>query len=433
MSAETAVLAYIEDHQGEMFDCLSRLIQINTENFIHSGNEEACAVYLRQLYEQAGMHAEIYYPDHVIPRAHPGYIPNRGTDKRPNVAGMVKGTQGARRLMLAAHTDTVPIGDPHTWTEPPLGGTLKNGRIYGRGSNDNKFGLASAFFALDAIRRCGIRLKQDVILSAYCDEEYGGGNGSVASCIKYPCDTYINLDGGNSEIWVASVGGQGFTAEIEAMEPQDTCELIVDGLGVIRDSLRPFAQNRYDELSHNPYYQGTDIHRSCFRITAFNCGNLGIGLSEGKLDFVFYTDKLKAQVLSELSGAERAITAACSAMGIRFNGFRPVTRYFDYACAREDDPSITLMRDCSGDATGTKARLSGACLSDYFLYLQYGSASSFSYGILRDFKLPGGAHQPDEYVECRELVNHAKSLGLYLLRWCGYEPCAYAASAAGGL
>ena len=46
-------------------------------------------------------------------------------------------------------------------------------------------------YALKAIIKCGLKLKQGVILSAYCDEEYGGGNGSITSCVKYPCDVYI--------------------------------------------------------------------------------------------------------------------------------------------------------------------------------------------------------------------------------------------------
>lgn len=421
MSAESFVLSYLEAHQDELFDCLGRLIRINTENFIHTGNEADCAKFLYKMYADAGLEAEIYYPDQVIPPGHPGFITGRGTDKRPNVAGVYTGTERSQRVMLAAHTDTVPIGDPNTWTMPPLGGVQKDGRIYGRGSGDNKFGLASAFFALDAIRRCGLKLKQDVVLSGYCDEEYGGGNGSIASCVKYPCDTYINLDGGNGEIWICSIGGQGFTAEIEATEPQDSCELIVDGLCKIKDSLKPFQQNRFNELSQNKYFKGTDMHRSCFRITSFHCGDMGTDLSRGKMDFVFYTDKAREQILAELSAIETSVKTALEALGIRFSGFTPVTRYFDYECAPADDPAILLMMECDADVHGKKAKVSGACLSDYFLYLQYGSRSSFNYGILRDFKLHGGAHQPDEYVECRDLLNNAKALCLFLLRWCGVD------------
>jgi len=41
--------------------------------------------------------------------------------------------------------------------------------------------------------------------------------------------------------------------------------------------------------------------------------------------------------------------------------------------------------------------------------------------VLRDFKLPGGAHQTDEFISCEEFVNLTKSLALFLLRWCGVE------------
>ncbi len=77
------------------------------------------------------------------------------------------------------------------------------------------------------------------------------------------------------------------------------------------------------------------------------------------------------------------------------------------------------MQDCITKITGSKAKIAGACLSDYFLYLQYGSRSSFGYGILRDFMLYGGSHQPDEYIECKDLVNCTKAISLFLMQWCG--------------
>ena len=355
MTAEQRVFSYIENNQNKLFDYLKQLIQINSENFFTYGNEEACAEALCRMYEGLGLSAEKYYPDTIVDKSHPGYLEGRGTDKRPNAAGVYKGADGGRRVMLAAHIDTVIIGEPDKWTHPPLEGIIKDGRIYGRGSGDNKSGLAASLFALKAIMDCGLKLNQDVVLSGYCDEENGGGNGSVASCIKYPCDVYLNLDGGNNEIWLSSVGGQGLASEITAVEPQDSGELIIDGLNIIKNYIKSFEKNRYEELGENKYYKGTDAQRSCLRIVTFKCGEFGTDLSHGKMDFVYYTDKTKDEITNELAEIERMAKDDLLKMGINFNGFKPVTRFFDYECVAEDDPAVLLMMDCIEETQGKKA------------------------------------------------------------------------------
>lgn len=65
-----------------------------------------------------------------------------------NLIFTVPGTGEAPRLVLSAHMDTVPVGDH--WTVDPLGGELRDGAIWGRGSCDMKAGLAVAIAQLEA-------------------------------------------------------------------------------------------------------------------------------------------------------------------------------------------------------------------------------------------------------------------------------------------
>ncbi|NLE20095.1 MAG: hypothetical protein GX623_04685, partial [Clostridiales bacterium] len=50
-----------------------------------------------------------------------------------------------------------------------------------------------------------------------------------------------------------------------------------------------------------------------------------------------------------------------------------------------------------------------------------GSPCSVSYGVLQDFKMEGGAHQPDEFIYLKDFLNHAKALGLFMMRWGGLQ------------
>ena len=417
-NVERQLLAYIDANAERLYSLLQQLIAIETVNHITHGNESACTPLIKNWYQGLGLETEVYFPDDII-HNHAAFLPNRGTDKRPNVAGVYSGLMGKRRLMLAAHTDTMPLGKLSDWRHNPLGGEIVDGKLYGRGSGDNKFGIATGVFLLEALRNLGIRLNQDIVLSAYCDEEYGGGNGSIASCVKYPCDMYINLDGGNSsrEVWTCAVGGQILACRLEAFEPQDSGSLIIDGLNIVKEQVEAFGQRRRSELGTHPFYRGTDMERSAMRILQFRCGEEGSDLSEGDFEFVFYTVSQKETIDNEILEMSQKLHAMLKDMGINFSGFLAQCRYFDYIKADESDPAIRLLLDCAGEVEGTPVHAAGSCLSDYFLYFKYGSPCSVSYGLLRDFKLEGGAHQPDEFIFCRDFVNHTKALGLFLLRW----------------
>jgi acetylornithine deacetylase len=74
-------------------------------------------------------------------------------------------------VLLSGHTDVVPV-EGQAWTLPPFAGTLRDGRIYGRGACDMKGFVACAVVALlDAAR--GEPLKRPLQLALSHDEEIG--------------------------------------------------------------------------------------------------------------------------------------------------------------------------------------------------------------------------------------------------------------------
>jgi succinyl-diaminopimelate desuccinylase len=91
---------------------------------------------------------------------------------RVNVIGSRRGSGGGPVVHLNGHFDVVPAGDG--WTLDPFAGTIRDGRIYGRGVCDMKAGIAAAVFAMDAIARSGIELPGAVEISGTVDEESGG-------------------------------------------------------------------------------------------------------------------------------------------------------------------------------------------------------------------------------------------------------------------
>ena len=88
---------------------------------------------------------------------------------RVNVIGILKGSGGGRSLLLNAHMDTVGV---EGMTIDPFEGQLRDGRIYGRGSQDMKASLAAMMAAAKALVDAGITLKGDLLITAVADEEH---------------------------------------------------------------------------------------------------------------------------------------------------------------------------------------------------------------------------------------------------------------------
>ena len=89
-----------------------------------------------------------------------------------NVIGALRNSPARPLLHFNGHFDVVPVGDG--WTVDPFAGIVKDGKIYGRGATDQKAGIAASIYAIEAIRRCGIRLRGTVEQSGTVDEESGG-------------------------------------------------------------------------------------------------------------------------------------------------------------------------------------------------------------------------------------------------------------------
>lgn len=66
----------------------------------------------------------------------------QGDKGRANLVATLDSGRAGPHLVFCGHCDTVPLGD-REWKKLPFGGTIEDGRIYGRGSCDMKGGLAA--------------------------------------------------------------------------------------------------------------------------------------------------------------------------------------------------------------------------------------------------------------------------------------------------
>ena len=88
-------------------------------------------------------------------------------------AGCIDYGCGEEMLGVVAHVDVVPEGEG--WIHPPYAAEIADGRIYGRGTMDDKGPAVCAIYALAAIKAAGIPMRRRVRIILGTNEETGWG------------------------------------------------------------------------------------------------------------------------------------------------------------------------------------------------------------------------------------------------------------------
>lgn len=87
---------------------------------------------------------------------------------------------GLAPILFTAHMDVVPIeqGTEDDWEHPPFAGVVADGRIYGRGSLDDKQGVMSILEAAESLLAEGFVPPRTLVFAFGHDEEISGKEGA---------------------------------------------------------------------------------------------------------------------------------------------------------------------------------------------------------------------------------------------------------------
>jgi succinyl-diaminopimelate desuccinylase len=91
---------------------------------------------------------------------------------RPNIIARIKG-KSKKTIWIVSHMDVVPEGDEKLWDTPPFKAVVKDGKIYGRGSEDNGQSLVASLMAGKSIIELGLEPEYTYALAFVSDEEMG--------------------------------------------------------------------------------------------------------------------------------------------------------------------------------------------------------------------------------------------------------------------
>ncbi|MDO9508938.1 MAG: YgeY family selenium metabolism-linked hydrolase [Thermovirgaceae bacterium] len=146
-------------------------------------------------------------------------------DSYGSVAGSITFDEDGPTLLFEAQMDHVDVADPFEWEFYPFGGILKNGRIYGRGSTDQKGSLAAmacaaSFLKEDRPQGCGGKI---VVAATVHQERMEGASSRL-------------VDGNHRPDYV--VTGEASALRIERGQ-RGRAEIILETLGKTAHSAHP--------------------------------------------------------------------------------------------------------------------------------------------------------------------------------------------------
>ena len=148
------ISAWVDAHKDEMLEDICELCRVNSEKMpaeedmpFGPGTAE-CLDMALDMAEGYGFETCDY----------DGYV------------GCVDMNELPHQLDILAHLDVVPAGEGWTVTEP-FKPVLKDGKLYGRGTADDKGPAVAALYAMRAVKELGIPLKKNVRLILGTDEE----------------------------------------------------------------------------------------------------------------------------------------------------------------------------------------------------------------------------------------------------------------------
>lgn len=141
--------------EDELLDIFSKAVDIPSTN--PKGNEKPMCEYMESLLKQNDIE----------------YFTVPVEDNRYDIIAGLGGKSNEDAVVFTGHMDVVPVSDDEMkrWNTPPFSSTIKDGKLFGRGSADMKSGLISAVYSMILLKRHNITPERDIILAATIDEE----------------------------------------------------------------------------------------------------------------------------------------------------------------------------------------------------------------------------------------------------------------------
>lgn len=396
----------IEALEPQMLETLSALIAIPAVSPADGGEgEHDKALYLAAKVEELGFGKPETY-DSPDPSAKGG--------ARPNLVVRIPGRTD-RRLWIVSHIDVVPEGDRSLWENDPFKAVKKDGKIYGRGSNDNCQELVASLYAAVALAKLGVKPEYEICLCFVADEEMGSFHG-IQHLIKqglFRADDLVMVpDMGNSNgdfIEVAEKSIAWF--EFELLGDQVHASMPQLGKNACR------AANEFcfslDNALHSAFPESDELFEppvSTFEPTRRSKNVANVNTIPGRELFCFDCRVLPHVPLAEI---EKVVSAEAKKIeekhGVKVN-VKLLQREQAPQPTAVDAPIVKLTERAMAQVLPVTPRVGGVGGGTCAAYFRRQEIPAAVWGQASDT-----GHMPNEYTVIEHLINEAKVFALMML------------------
>jgi len=413
------ILDEVENLRDEMVETLVELIKIPaiSPDYSYEGEYDKAQKLLEIIKDWPFDKVEVYNaPDE---RAKNGV--------RPSILAYYYGEKGEEspRLWILTHIDVVPPGDLSRWESDPFEPVVKDGKVYGRGSEDNGQSLVASLYAVKAMMNLGIRPNRTVILAFVSDEETGSKYGVEWLMKNHPelfkkDDLVLVPDGGNEEgtfIEVAEKSILWFRVKVKGRQVH--ASMPDKGLNAHRVALD--LAYHLDSLLHEKYSGRDELFdppESTFEPTMVKNPADSPNIAPGEHEVVFDCRILPRYDIDEiLKDAERLAEEIKEKYRKEFDGTALPEIEFE-VLQRMDAPEptdpnseiVVLLKEALRKLRGKEAKVGGIGGGTFAAYFRKLGIPAVVWATLDET-----AHQPNEYAKIDNMVEDAKVMAALTL------------------
>lgn len=335
---------------------------------------------------------------------------------RPNILAKKNGPEEGT-VWIVAHMDTVPVGDLDDWDSPPFEPRIENGRIYGRGTEDNGQAVISSMFASKFLDKNKLT-KRSIGIAYVADEEITSAMG-IAYLLDNGCfsekDVFIVPDWGSpggmhievaekNLIWlnfeITGKSTHGSTPDKGANALRASSHLIVE---LDKAFGKEFPESNPMFIPSKSTFEPTRSIATVENVNTvpgYHEFSMDIRLlPEYDLDDVVITARRIASCISEKYGTDITI--------------REIQRHQSGKQSSTEDPAYLALRDSVKHVTGrepTPVGVGGATCANFFRVKGYNAYVWETGG--------GTLHTPNEYVEIENIITDAKVFATLFYKLC---------------
>ncbi len=344
---------------------------------------------------------------------------NRDLSNMPIVAGRRPGAGKGRSLILNGHYDVVPPGLRENWTSDPFEAVVRDGKLYGRGANDMKGGIAAMIQAVRFILKAGVEPGGEIIVQTVPDEE-ASCMGTLSCCQRgYKADAAIIPEPTDMKVMIAMRGNAGGSITVfgraghaELAQPHWSKGGAVNAISKAVKVIQGLEELS-EEWRTRPDKQHKLLDPDTIMPTVIEGGEWAVTYPE-KVEITYDAVFIPStkNLPQEIEEKVRRI-AECDPW-MKEHPPRLESIEWEYGAEiSEDEPIAQLGLEALGDLGLEPGFIGFGSLSDGIHLINYSKVPTISIGP--SLKT---AHMADELVSIEELVNTTKAIALIIMRWC---------------